>query len=71
MSVNPEQSTLHSLTVTLEEIALLTNLLSRSLGETRVEVHRTHTPDFRDQVQHEEAVIRGLLDKLHALRGET
>ena len=43
-------------------------LLERALGETRVEVHRTHTPGFRDQVLHQEAVIRRLLEKLQRLR---
>jgi hypothetical protein len=34
------------------------------LGETRVEVHRTHTPEFREQVQRREAILRRLIEKL-------
>jgi hypothetical protein len=42
----------------------LLRVLRSSLGETRVEVHHTHTPGFRENVKHEEEVIRGLLQKL-------
>jgi len=42
----------------------LLHLLEHALGETRVEVHHTHTPDFRDQVKHREEVLRGLIEKL-------
>jgi hypothetical protein len=47
-----------------EEHAELLSLLERTLAEIRVEVHRTHTPDFRDGVLRQEAVIRRLLEKL-------
>jgi hypothetical protein len=50
--------------LTAEEKQYLIRLLDARLGETRVEVHRTHTPDFREQVQQEEALVRGLLAKL-------
>ena len=46
------------------ERAELVILLENALGEARVEVHRTHTPDYRENVQHEETVIRKVLDKL-------
>jgi hypothetical protein len=55
------------LTIDGDERAELINLLERALGETRVEVHRTHTPSFREQVLGEEAVIRRLLEKLRRL----
>jgi hypothetical protein len=42
----------------------LLRLLNQALGDTRVEVHHTHTPGYREIVQQEEAVIRGLLEKL-------
>jgi hypothetical protein len=55
-----------SLNVTLEsqELAELVQLLEHALGETRVEVHHTHTPDFRAQVQQRETILRGLIAKL-------
>ena len=47
-----------------QERAELLRVLKNSLGETRVEVHHTHTPGYRESVKHEEEVIRGLLQKL-------
>ena len=48
-----------------QERAELTRMLEQALGDTRVEVHRTHfSPEYRATVQQEEGVIRGLLDKL-------
>ena len=53
-----------TLTLNDRERTELLRLLEASLKETRVEVHRTHTPGFRENVQLEEQVIRGLLDKI-------
>jgi hypothetical protein len=50
-----------------ERRALL-ELLQMTLGEVRVELHRTHTPDYRDFVQRQESIIRGLLEKIGAPR---
>lgn len=48
-----------------EEVAELRRLVESALGDTRVEVHRTHaSPHFREEVKHEEEVLRGLLAKL-------
>jgi hypothetical protein len=55
------------ITLTREEKDYLVRVLQNSIGETRVEVHRTHTPQFRERVLEEEKLIRGLLTKL----GET
>jgi len=52
------------LVLTDEERVMLRNMLEIALRETRVEVHRTHSPDFRALVQHQEGVIRGLLAKM-------
>jgi hypothetical protein len=57
-----------TLTLTPEERTSLLGLLKRELGDARVEVHRTHTPAFREQVLQQEALIRGLIDKLDQLR---
>jgi hypothetical protein len=55
------------LTLTAEERAYLTGSLQNAMGETRVEVHRTHSPEFRDRVLHEENLVRGLLEKLEKM----
>jgi hypothetical protein len=57
----------HTMVLSEEERTVLLDLLQQALAETRVEVHRTHTPSFRDQVLHEEALIRRLVQKLGQL----
>jgi len=59
-------STTRAIHLTLDEpeSTELVRLLELTLGETRVEVHRTHTPEFRAGVQHEEAILKSILDKL-------
>lgn len=47
-----------------QEKAYLERILKSALGETRVEVHRTHTPDYRQQVLGEEELVRQLLAKV-------
>ncbi len=47
-----------------EERVEMVRLLEQILRETRVEVHRTHTPDYRDRVIGQESLLRGLLAKL-------
>src|SRR3954453_20557911 len=47
----------HYLVLTAEEREYLANRLNSALSETRVEVHRTHTPAYRERVLHEEARI--------------
>jgi hypothetical protein len=42
----------------------LEGLLKSALGDTRVEAHRTHTPDYRQQVLSEEDLVRQLLAKV-------
>jgi hypothetical protein len=59
----PTETMLHSFTISEEERTEIIRLLEQVLGETRVEVHRTHTPEFRQRVQAEEALLRGLLNK--------
>jgi hypothetical protein len=64
MSTDPEKRNSFSMTLDEEERATLLTMLQQALGEARVEAHRTHTPDFRDQVLHKETLIRGLIKKL-------
>jgi hypothetical protein len=67
MSVETTKPIEGQLAIDAEERAELVTLLERALGETRVEAHRIHTPDFRKQVLHQEAEVRRLLEKLHRL----
>ena len=53
-----------NLSLSTEELAMLRQLVETALGETRVEVHRTHfTPEFREELKQEEKMLRGLLEK--------
>jgi hypothetical protein len=54
------------LVLTSEERDYLVRLLQSALKETRVEVHRTHTPGFREAVLGEESLVRNLLAKVQA-----
>ncbi len=47
-----------------QERSELLRILERALGEARVEAHHTHTPDYREEVQQEEALLRGLLQRV-------
>ena len=50
--------------LTEAEQELLTGVLERALRETRVEVRRTSTPDFHDELQVEEKTLAELLDRV-------
>lgn len=67
MATEVSTSDFQNLALSSEEAAELLHLLQQSLSETRIEVHRTHTPDFRDALQHREALVRGLIAKLEQL----
>jgi hypothetical protein len=56
-----------NLMFTEQERMELLRILKNYLGETRVEVHHTHTPGYRENVKHEEETIRSLLQKLQEL----
>jgi len=47
-----------------EERAFLANLLEQALHDKRIEEHRTDAFAFREHVQHEVAILAGLIDKL-------
>jgi hypothetical protein len=57
-----------ALVLTEEERGVLSSLLKESLVETHVEKRRTEAPRYRDQVRHQEAVIRSLIEKVSRLR---
>jgi hypothetical protein len=64
---------MHTVTISEDERAEIVRLLEQVLGETRVEVHRTHTPEYRERVQAEETLLRGLLarfSRMTALEGQ-
>jgi hypothetical protein len=48
-----------------EERAHLLSLLERARRDTHVEARRTENPDYQEQVHHQEAILRRLIDKLH------
>ncbi len=64
MATTTLTATERTLTLNDEERVLIQGMFEQALRDTRVEVHRTHTPDYRASVQHREEVIRGLLSKL-------
>jgi hypothetical protein len=47
-----------------QERKLLLRILERELQDTHVEARRTETPDFQARVHQEEAVLRGLINKV-------
>jgi hypothetical protein len=57
------------LDISSDERSLLIGMLERALSETRVEVRRTTTPDFHDQLQAEEHQLAALLERLRGLAG--
>jgi hypothetical protein len=59
--------TKQTLTLNNQERDELLLLLRHALGEARVEVHHTHTPNYRENVKTEEGVIRRLLEKVQGL----
>ena len=55
------------LEISAEERDLLARILERDLSETRIEARRTSTRTYHDQLQHEEAMLRTLLERLRGL----
>jgi hypothetical protein len=54
------------LVLTADEKQYLIGLLQTALGDTRVEVHHTRTPGYREGVLEQEELIRRILEKLQA-----
>lgn len=52
-----------NVSLSTDEMALLRRMLKTALGDVRVEVHRTHQPEFREEVKEEEEILRGLVEK--------
>ena len=58
------QSSYFTLTLNEMERTEVLALLERELRETHVEARRTESPDYQDEVHHQEAVLQGLIEKL-------
>ena len=68
MSTETKTGAVYSVILNEDEKALLLDMLEHTLGETRAEVHHTHTPSFREQVQRREALLRAMIEKLREPR---
>jgi len=53
-----------TLTLTEDERTLLLSFLEQALREKAIEVHRTDSLDYRKYVQHQEDLLRGLIEKM-------
>jgi len=53
-----------SVCLTEEERAQLLTFLEQALRDKQIEVHRTEAFQYRERVQHEEDVLRRLVEKL-------
>jgi CRP-like cAMP-binding protein len=62
-------ATRRQLELTSEERALLLRLLDTEFRETHVELRRTRSTDFRQEVKKEEGLLRGLREKLRTVPG--
>lgn len=66
--ITATKPTVHNFMISEEERAELIRILESAVGENRVEIHRTHTPDYRERVLGEQTLLRGLLDKFQHMR---
>jgi hypothetical protein len=53
------------LSLNAEERELLKKLLEREISQRLIEEHRTRTPSYREYIEHDESVLRGVLAKLN------
>jgi hypothetical protein len=53
------------LSLNAEERELLGKLLEREISQRLIEEHRTRTPSYREYIEHDESVLRGVLAKLN------
>jgi hypothetical protein len=63
MTTHASQAGTTTLTFEKAEKDELLQLLDTALGDLRVEVHRTHTPDFRTQLLRREELLKRLIAK--------
>jgi molybdopterin-guanine dinucleotide biosynthesis protein len=60
----PVTTTESALTLTAEERTFLAALLKQALHDKQIEEHRTDSIEFKEHVEHEVTLLRGLLDKV-------
>jgi hypothetical protein len=60
----PLTTTDPALTLTEEERTFLAGLLEQALHDKRIEEHRTDSIQYKEHVEHEVTLLRGLLDKV-------
>ena len=60
-----------NINLTSEEIKLLCQILETYMGDLRVEIHHTHTSEFKDELHHEEAIVATLRHKLQTAKDAT
>jgi len=56
-----------SLVLNEEERTQLLNVLAQVLRDTRVEVHRTDAPDYREWVERREQILQDIINRLQIL----
>jgi hypothetical protein len=59
-----EQATKFILALDEAEHTELLKVLERELRETHAEARRTESPDFQEEVHHEESILVSLVEKL-------
>jgi hypothetical protein len=59
-----EQMAKYTFTLNEVERAELLNVLERELRDTHAEARRTESPDYQEEVHHQESVLHGLIEKL-------
>jgi hypothetical protein len=64
MSAATTESPAITLALSAEERSLLLNFLEKRFRDKQVEEHRTDALEFKEHVQHQEALLQALLDKL-------
>jgi hypothetical protein len=69
MSTDGPQARTPTLTFDEQEKGELLELLEAALGDLRVEVHHTHTPDYRARLLQREELLRRLIEKFRQGRG--
>jgi hypothetical protein len=63
MSTDTPQARATTMTLDAREKSELHQLLETALSDLRVEVHRTHTPDYRARLLEREDLLKRLIHK--------
>jgi hypothetical protein len=56
-----------SLVLNEEERTQLLSVLTQVLRDTRIEIHRTEAPDYREWVEHRETILQDITNRLLVL----